>query len=546
MNRLETEGHPCANSFRHIFLRYNPGLESSKCRTGFSSTLATKLGCRFHEHEDPTVVVESELHQLTEKHGQLLLILDLSLIPMRCREILEFLYSLVQNTHLLNLKIIMSTLNSLKKCKQFLDLGDAAVEIQCQEFSKETASSLLKDINPKLTEIQIDLLLEHFGSSPCVLQRVAKPDVLDQHLKGTTGCFQMALKEEMESILDDLCHENEMEQSFRMVVNSLPASEKVILTQCLVFPGTFDLNMLVRILDSDILPSNCAKRLEFLGSKGLFLLNARITGKGFCIHSFSKVQRTLLCKVIFENEDLKDAFKRAEMKFCCQYIELCVFLGERFLGKKVCPSNAVECLLKAESVDSVNQVVKVFRWYQSEVIQSILSCRKYRDLHVNCITAITQTSVICLLSQLILPRCEVILYKTLERVAEEMKDELTVAKLAVCIASCRMNNYGLQRFTEEAKKLLQRALPVLEPYRQRADVADLYNYGLSKLGRCIVSEEFQESTGMKNAQEGITMMRRAAKFSTEKKEKTDMDHVLTAMHWQHIAGLYSVFLSQYF
>ena len=184
----------------------------------------------------------------------------------------------------------------------------------------------------------------------------------------------------------------------------------------------------------------------------------------------------------------------------------------------------------------VVETVKSFRIHQAKIVQSLLLGAVDIDLYNDCINVLTKMRVLCLLNKMLLLDEQVKIYRALKRFAEHHSDRLTMAKLDACIAYFLMYNYGFHRYTKEAKVLLKNALPVIKKCRNREDVIDIYINGLCKFGRCIVSEQFYEIAGMKDVSHGIKFMKEAIYMQSSKKSKTELDVVLTAVHWRQLAG----------
>ena len=317
VNKLETgENVFPISDVKYVYLQCDPVYSADKI--AFAATLATKLGCKMSEKEDPIIVVERELYNLTKEHRLVLLILDISLASSHSMGILAFLYDLLKHEHFANTKIVVTSLVSLKKSKQFEDLEDAAAEIRCDGFTKKAASLLIKDIEPRMSEKQIGSLLKYFGNSPYVLKRIVKLRLFQKLLTSQAHddvSFAKLLEGNMEKLLGYLCDENAMEKSLEVVLKYLKKKKRLFLAQCLVLVTEFDLSELERILDQDIAGNTCDAMLEFFGPNGLFLLKSLTEDECYENYQFPKVTRKLLCRILLEDSEMKEAHERAQRRF---------------------------------------------------------------------------------------------------------------------------------------------------------------------------------------------------------------------------------------
>ena len=540
VNKLETNKNVFPISdVKHVYLHCEPGSAHSADKISFAAKLATKLECQMGDKDDPVTVVERKLHNLTKEHTMVLLILDISFASTSSMGILAFLYDLLEHEHFANIKIVVTSLISLKKSKQFEDLEDAAAEIRCDGFTEKAACLLIKDIKPTMSEKQIGSVLKYFGNSPYVLKRLVKLDLFQKILAvhDCDGvCFDNLLENDMGKLLGCLCERNAMEKSFEVVLKDLKKAERLFLSQCLVLATEFDSSELERILDQDIVEDTCDTSLELFGPNGLFLLKSwTIKEKNCQVYQFPRVTRKLLRRVIFEDSDMKEAYKRAQKRFFEIYTDKLTTLGDQFLcGEKDSKSSRLK--QDDEATMLVVDIVHSFRMHQAKIVQSLLPGAVDIDFYDACIILLTKMRVLCLLNKMLLLDDQVKIYKTLKRFAEDRDDRLTMAKLDACIAYFLMYNYGFHRYTKEAKDLLKNALPVLERYKNREDVIDIYINGLCKFGRCMVSEQFYEKAGMTDVSEGLNLMKEAIYMQSRKKVKTKLDLVLTAVHRRQLAG----------
>ena len=521
---------------KHIYLCCEPVHSTNKI--SFAGKLATKLGCRVSDKEDPVTVVERELHNLTKEHAMVLLIFDISLASTNSVGILAFLYDLLEHEHFANIKIVVTSLVSLKNSKQFEDLEDAAVEIRCEGFTKKAATLLIKDIDPRVSEKQIHSLLKYFGNSPYILKRIIKLDLF-QKLLEVHNCdnvsFERLLENNREKLLGSLCKRNAMENSLEVVLKDLKKQERLFLAQCLVLATEFRNIDLERILDQDIVGDTCDAMLELFGPNELFILKSW-TKDGNCQwYQFPMVIRKLLLRIILEDSEMKEAHRRGQKRFFKIYTDKLTALGDKFLcGEKDTKSPCLN--LDDEAAMPVVDIVQSFRKHQTKIVDSLLLGAVDIDFYNACINVLTKMRILCLLNKMLLLDDQVKIYKTLKRFAVDRDDRLTMAKLDACIAYFLMYNYGFHRYTKEARELLKNALPVLEKYKNREDVVDIYINGLCKFGRCMVSEQFYEKAGMKDVSEGLNLMKDAIYMQSRKKVKTKLDPVLTAVHWRQLAG----------
>ena len=465
VNKLETgENVFSISDVKYVYLQCEPDPLYLADKIAFAATLATKLGCKMSEKEDPIIVAERELHNLTKEHRLVLLILDISLASSHSVGILAFLYGLLEHQHFANTKIVVTSLVSLKKSKQFEDLEDAAAEIRCDGFTQKAASLLIKDIEPRMSEKQIGSILKYFGNSPYVLKRIVKLDLFQKLLTSQAHddvCFDRLLEGNMEKLLGYLCDENAVEKSLEVILKYLKKKKRLFLAQCLVLVTEFDLSELERILDQDIAGNACDAMLEFFWPNGLFLLKSLTKDKCYQNYQFPKVTRKLLCRILLEDSEMKEAHERAQRRFFRIYTDELTRLGDHLLCGKRDPD--LTCLdLDDEPIMPVVETVKLFRIHQAKIVQSLLLGPVDIDLYNDCINVLTKMRVLCLLNKMLLLDEQVKIYRALKQFAEHRNDRLTMAKLDACIAYFLMYNYGFHRYTKDAKVLLKNALPVLK------------------------------------------------------------------------------------
>ena len=504
--------------------------------------------------------VKQALIPCLQSYDLVLLLLDLSLIP-QCphsgKPVLEFLYDLLQCENLSNLNIVVSSLCSMKGCKIFRDLKNAAVEIVMTELSYKRAVEFILSENDKFPEKCAVYLCNKYERSPQILKCIAQIDLNEWYDLPEDN--EAELVKALESNEDECreCVSNNVEgkRHLENIFSCLTPDQKKTVTQCLVFRDDFDIDRAILVVDHEI--SISVGKLHSLESI-LLLRSKRSSENEKTLFAFPKIVGEILRNVVKEDRSYFSDYVKAEERFCRIYLDLLELLGQNFLvfiGEKrqevkilapLTPTVSVPNAFLLSSQDADNRVrllIKLFRDHETEIMQSLKLCVNHSQLHDRILNTACKLPVLSLMNKLLPLHVTITIYRKLKRMTEIRDDRLGMARINVCIAYYWMHSYGFQWFHGEATNLLEAAHEELFEHGADEKLLDDRANCISKLGRSFAAEGMQDEMNTGRILTGIELIKSGISKWENKIYQSVIDEVLIATNRRHIAGNLRFYLS---
>ena len=463
-----------------------------------SREIVRKIGQAPRQDSDQSSYAASGLVGLLDNHDDIVLILDLSLIALSDdgKAFIDELLGFRKKEKLAKgLRIIISTLTSLWKTSLFLQDRKSFEEITVQPIEHNEAVKYISKINESFPKQVASAIVRKIDCYPFYLRQIADADIKTIFVCDESEEIVRAVESNFEE-LNELLFDANVEKAVSTVFGCLSEDKKALLTQVLVFANCFGLEQAQRIVDHEIDINDSL--FNPLCEQGVLFLKRDRTSSKVNLYHIPKIQGDMLRKIVSRSDQFSEMYHKALSIHQGLYLQLLVLLSNCFMGdapskseelnvlEPFTPSDGVpahQSLTIKDANERTSRAVNYFRQQHDDIMKSLLYCNRSQTNYKAVVEVITQLNVYYFLTHMMCSHESLKIYRKLKREATCQKDQESLAKLNVFIASLSIDANGQNEYLSEANSLYE---PSVECLR-----GNVYAHCIQRMGGNMLLESRQ-------------------------------------------------------